>query len=187
MARTASYRTRAVAVKKPRPYLRKPSPTRVTKQNKKGESVVKTKTSTGRKKLVLKKDKTVSVDKKGKKVLKKTVTHRNPDKSHNKTVTKTADGSKSVRKYKKGKTFMDDKRITKTTNKAGEKSKETYNFGKKNKKGNTTSTTRTKNSKGGVTTKREIYKKNKKGNAIVKTKTKGPDGKKTELQSRTTK
>ena len=132
-----------------RPSLGNSKPKIVSKKNKKGETVAITKTSTGRRRQVRKKNKDVTIDKKGKKVLRKEVIHRNPDKSHKKTVTKTADGSKTVRKHKK------------------------------NKKGHATSITRTKDSKGQVTTKREIYKKNKKGKAIVKTVTKGPNGKKT--------
>ena len=162
-----------------RPAPSTPKPTRpqsISKKNKKGETVVKTKTAEGRRKLVLKDNKEVSTVKKGKKILSREVNHRNADGSHKKTVTKKADGSKSVRKYKKGKTFMDTKTITKTTDKAGNKSRTVSNFGKKNKKGETTSTTRTKTSKG-VTTKRDVYTKNKKGKAIVKTKTRGPNGK----------
>ena len=158
-----------------------PAPNRQTRTNAKGDKVYTTKNSDGsRTRNVTKKNgDTVTSKIKGGKVISKERTLRNADGSHKKTVTKKADGSRSVRKYKKGKTFTDTKTITRTTDKAGNKSRTVSNFGKKNKKGETTSTTRTKDSKGKVTTKRDIYTKNKKGEAIVKTKTKGPDGKKT--------
>ena len=152
-----------------------------TKTRANGDKVYTSKNSDGsRTRNVIKKngDTVTSKIKKGK-VISKERNLRNADGSHKKTVTKKADGSRSVRKYKKGKTSMDTKTITRTTDKAGNKSRTVSNFGRKNKKGETTSTTRTKDSKGRVTTKRDIYTKNKKGKAIVKTRTKGPDGKTT--------
>ena len=143
-----------------------------------GNRVYKRKNSDGSNtRTVIKKNgNTVTSKRKAGKTISKERNIKNADGSHKKTVSKSADGSKTVRKYKGG-LSRGGKSITKTTDKAGNK---TRSVRKRvtNKKGEMVSKTRTKTSSG-VTKKREIYTKNKKGEAIVKTKTKGPNGKKT--------